>query len=99
MIAVIPPQVLNNNIIRLTNQMWKLIPMKENHEKWEQQLESVLNELIGIEQMYLIADENFLILLSKLKGLKTSNVSFEVYRSTVFKCISLLREVFKNEQY
>jgi hypothetical protein len=26
---------INKEIIRLTNQMWKLIPMRENNEAWD----------------------------------------------------------------
>ena len=29
---------INKEIIRLTNQMWKLIPMRENNEAWDKQL-------------------------------------------------------------
>jgi hypothetical protein len=28
-------EVLNKQLIRLINQMWKLIPMKEHNENWE----------------------------------------------------------------
>jgi hypothetical protein len=35
----------------------------------------------------------FLILLSKLEGLKVSDVDFPFYRKTVFEVISLLREI------
>ena len=28
---------INKEIIRLTNQMWKLIPMRENNEPWDKQ--------------------------------------------------------------
>jgi hypothetical protein len=44
----IPDEVLTSDIHRLTNQLWKLIPMRENDEKWEVQLDTVLNELIGL---------------------------------------------------
>jgi hypothetical protein len=29
-----PNEVINTNIKRLTNQLWKLIPMRENQEDW-----------------------------------------------------------------
>ena len=35
------------DINRLTNQLWKLIPMRENNENWISQLDTVLIELIG----------------------------------------------------
>ena len=36
---------VNKNTIRLTNQLWKLIPMKENDEEWEKQQRDELDQL------------------------------------------------------
>ena len=82
------------NINRLTNQLWKLIPMREHEEDWEGQLETVLIELIGLNEM-LNKNEKFIVLLSKLTGLKSTEVEFNFYRKTVFEAISLLRELAK----
>jgi hypothetical protein len=38
-------------------------------------------------------DERFLVLISKLKGLRIEETKFTIYRKTVFECISLLREL------
>jgi len=32
---VFSAEEINNEIIRLTNQLWKLIPMRENEENWQ----------------------------------------------------------------
>lgn len=93
MILVIPQKAFTNNINRLTNQIWKLIPMRENNENWKGHLEIILTEIIGIKDTYMIGDENILILITKLKGLLTNDIGFDSYRNTVFKCISLLRQV------
>jgi hypothetical protein len=34
MIVIIPDSIVTTNINRLVNQMWKLIPMRENQENW-----------------------------------------------------------------
>jgi len=81
------------DVNRLTNQLWKLIPMRENNEDWGEQLNTVLIEVVGLGEI-LPADEKFLILLSKLEGLKKAEIEFTTYRKTVFESISLLREVF-----
>lgn len=81
------------DINRLTNQIWKLIPMKENGENWENQLETVVVEVVGLNEI-LNFDERFLILLSKLEGLKAESISFFTYRKTIFEAISLLREIY-----
>ena len=80
------------DINRLTNQLWKLIPMRENNESWESQLETVIIELVGLHKLLNI-DEQYLILLSKLEGLRMVHVDFTIYRKTVFECISLLRNI------
>ena len=93
MIIVLPDSVVTTNVNRLTNQMWKLIPMRENDENWGLQLETILIELSGLSALTDNANAQLLILLSKLKGLKEYEVEFLTYRKTVFECISLLREM------
>ena len=38
----------NKNILRLTNQLWKLIPMREHEEDWLKQLDTVSIEISGM---------------------------------------------------
>lgn len=93
MIIIIPDGTITADINRLTNQMWKLIPMRENKENWLGQLESLIVEVAGLNALANDTEEKFLILLSKLKGLEVEDTTFQVYRKTVFECISLLREM------
>jgi len=46
---------VNKNIIRLTNQLWKLIPMRENNEEWEKQLNTVILEICGLNEIFLVS--------------------------------------------
>lgn len=66
--------------------------MRENNENWMSQLDTVLIELIGLNEIFNI-NENYLILLSKLEGLKLIETDFMLYRKTVFEAITLLREI------
>ena len=88
----IEPSVINSDINRLTNQLWKLIPMRENDENWVLQLNTVIIELYGLHTI-LSTKNNFLILLSKLEGIKNIDTDFYLYRKTIFESISLLREM------
>ena len=87
----------NKNIIRLTNQLWKLIPMKEHEEDWLKQLDTVSIEIAGMNS--LIETEHtsqFLQLLFKLEGLKEKqDIDFEIYRKTVFETINILQGMKK----
>lgn len=84
-------ELIISNLRRLINQIWKLLPMKENEEDWQKQLDSVLVELRGLHAMF--GDQlEFLIIISKLEGLREVN-NFIVYRANVFNVISLLTEL------
>jgi hypothetical protein len=75
--------------MRLTNQLWKLIPMKEHEEDWQKQLDTVIIEITGLNEI-LILTPKLLTLLSKLEGLRVVEIPFSLYRKTVFESISLL---------
>lgn len=82
---------IEKNVRRLTNQLWKLIPMREHNEDWMKQLDTVKIEIVGLNELFI--GPIFLQLLSKLEGLSiVEDINFETYRKTVFECISLLQE-------
>ena len=87
-----PEETISKNITRLTNQMWKLIPMRENEENWEKQLETVIVEIVGLNEIFVMCP-TFLQLLSKLEALRVKEMNFELYRKTVFECINLIQEL------
>ena len=89
---IINDEDFEKNLRRLTNQLWKLIPMREHEEDWQGQLETVIVEFVGLKEMF-YHNEKFIILLSKLEGLKASTVDFKKYRKTVFETMSLLKEM------
>jgi hypothetical protein len=82
-------EVILKNVRRLTNQLWKLIPMREHEEDWEKQLDTVILEIAGLNEIFITVPQ-FLLLLCKLEGLKITETSFELYRKTVFESITLL---------
>lgn len=89
-----PQESIDKNVIRLTNQIWKLIPMRENNEDWQKQLDTVIIQIIGLKEIFLY-DPLFLELLSKLEGLVEAR-TFEFFRKTVFECINLIQELSKH---
>ena len=88
----VPIGVIELNIKRLTNQLWKLIPMRENGEDWQKQLKTVTLEIAGLNEVFLSFPQ-FLQLLSKLEGLQQTETEFDFYRKTVFESINLLQEI------
>lgn len=93
-----PTESLSSNIVRLTNQLWKLIPMRENEEDWEKQLRSVIIQISGLNEVFLF-NPLFLQLLCKLEGLAVEETDFEDYRKTIFEGISLLQRMLQDEEH
>ena len=86
-----PQKNVSADLSRLINQIWKLLPMREHQEDWQKQLNSVLVELRGLHDLF--GDQlNFLILLTKLEGLR-AETNFMTYRVVVFSSITLLSEL------
>ncbi len=63
--------------------------MREHEENWTKQLDTVIIEIAGLNEIFI--DPQFLQLLTKLEGLKVQETDFELYRKTVFESISLLQ--------
>lgn len=84
---------------RLINQIWKLIPMRENSENWENHLNTIIEEIAGLQEVF-SSELDFLILLSKLEGLKSEICDdFMIYRKTVFRCIDIMAKAVKSSDY
>lgn len=91
-------EVRTADVKRLINQLWKLIPMKENNEDWQMHLTVLTEEIAGLVKLYNNKIEG-LILLSKLEGLTSKECDdFMIYRKTVFRCIDLISQVIEHGQ-
>ena len=66
--------------------------MFEHEEDWQKQLDTVIIEIAGLNEIFLF-EPQFLQILSKLEGLKIiENLEFQLYRKTIFEVINLLQE-------
>lgn len=88
------------NLNRLTNQIYKLLPMYEEGENWQKQLDSILEEMVGMERLLIGQHDILFPLLCKLEGLfyLTERDNFDLYRNSIFKCLSLLEDLKKSCQ-
>jgi len=50
---------MKQEVLRLTNQLWKLIPMWENGEDWNKQLNTIIIDIAGKDEIFL-HDSHFL---------------------------------------
>lgn len=94
---------IENSFKRLINQTYKLLPMREEGTDWVKPLNTLMEELSGMQRLFVGQQPLFFSLLSKLEGLftLTEKEDFINYRRTIFECLSLLsslEESVKNEQ-
>lgn len=75
------------------NQVFKLLPLKEEEGDWEKQLETILVEIGGLNNLTSKQEFDAITIQTKLSGLKTNEIEFEVYRKTVFEIINLLENL------
>jgi len=66
--------------------------MRENEEDWLKQLNTVIIEIAGLNELFSLKPQ-FLQILAKLEGLKVTDIAFPIYRKTIFECITLLRDI------
>ena len=92
------PEAIEENLKRIINQVYKLLPMREEGSNWEKPLETLLEELKGMDRLLLDQHKVFFSLLCKLEGLfeLTEQDDFERYRCTIFECLSLLNSIDQN---
>ena len=81
----------NHNNTRLTNQIFKLLPMFENEEDWDKQLETIIMEFYGYNDMF-ENNPQFMILIAKLHALRHAEDQI-AFRKLVFEAISTLKEI------
>ena len=84
-------EILAEKLHRLTGQVFRLLPAREEGEDWIKPLETVIVEIAGL--FNLIEDlQTGLTVLSKLEGLRQqgTDVEFPLYRRTIFECCTLL---------
>lgn len=88
-IDIINDAVLKN-IDRVTNQIFKLLPLREEGADWESPLKNIIIELGGMGE--LLKDHvDLFSLLCKLEALLklTNEEDFPIFRTTIFECLRL----------
>jgi hypothetical protein len=90
-------EALASNLKRITNQIYKLLPNREEGIDWESPLATIMEELAGMDRLFIDHQDVFFPLICKLEGLfsLTSEEDFFLYRRTIFECLSLVGQVKK----
>ena len=93
---------INNDAIqislkRLTNQIYKLLPMWEEALDWKKPLATIIEEIAGMDKIFLGHHEILFPLLCKLEGLTiySNEKDFFNFRRTIFECLGYIGELMK----
>lgn len=78
---------------KLKGKLFGLLKEREKRGEWENFLETIIIELIGLEKQ--LASINYYTLMAKLSSLKFLRYSY--FRKTIFECMNLIGDIYKNE--
>lgn len=94
---VIDNDAIVNNLRRLTNQIYKLLPNREEGLDWERPLTTIIVEFSGMDELFLKHQTVLFSLLCKLEGLLTltKEDDFFIFRKTIFECLGLISDLIK----
>lgn len=89
-------EAIIKNVDRLTNQVFKLLPNREEGGDWKTPLENIIIELAGMDEL-LLDHVNLFSLLCKLEALLSldKEEDFLLFRKTIFECLGLMNGIKK----
>ena len=96
--AYIDNNAIVANLKRLANQIYKLLPSREEGLDWERPLSTIIEELAGMDMLLVDYHQTLFSLLCKLQGLFTlkENEDFMFFRKTIFECLNLVGGLKEN---
>lgn len=83
------------NMKRNINLIYKLLPMREEGLDWEKPLETIIEELVGMNRLLIDLQPHLFPIICKLEGLYslTNDSDMPLFRRTIFECLSLLGKI------
>lgn len=93
--ASIREEAINSSLRKITNQIYRLLPSREEGSDWQTPLTTIMEELAGMDRLLFNEHEILFPLLCKLEGLftYTEEENFFEYRRTIFECLSLMNSL------
>lgn len=88
-------KAIDKELERILNQIYKLLPSREEGVNWELPLSTVIEEIAGMHRLLIGQDDIVFPLLCKLEGLftLTNEGDFFVFRRTIFECLGMVNNL------
>ena len=89
--------VVKYNLKRILNQIYRLLPLREEEEDWQKPLATLIIELAGMLHLFPDLKEGLKV-VSKLQGMLElgNELDFYDYRRTIFECCSIVSSLEKS---
>jgi hypothetical protein len=86
---------LSQSLKRNINLVYKLLPMREEGSDWEKPLETIIEELVGMNRLVIDLQSELFPIICKLEGLFSlvEDEDMSLYRRTIFECLALLSKI------
>lgn len=90
----IADEAINENIDRIINQIFKLLPSREEGSDWQTPLQNLILEVGGMNRL-MGGQVTLFSLLCKMEALTTltNEDDFLAFRKIIFECLSLLKQL------
>jgi hypothetical protein len=99
-------------ITYVKNQIYKILPLAEEHGEWRKHLDTLITELTGSDSVFL-QSINFISLINKLETLKAlpnfpsslsledmrQTAEFKLFRKTIFECMNIAEDLSLAGEY
>lgn len=88
-------ETLSQSLKRNINLVYKLLPMREEGNDWEKPLETIIEELVGMNRLLIDLQSDLFPIICKLEGLFSlvDEEDMALYRRTIFECLTLLSKI------
>ena len=89
-------EAILSNIDRLTNQIFKLLPNREEGEDWVTPLQILILEITGMKALW-VDQVKLFSLLCRLEALLslTEEDDFLAFRKLIFECLRIMNDIKK----
>lgn len=81
-----------SNLKKIANQIYKLLPYREEEKDWKKLLDTILEEISGMSELLVDQHETLFKVCCKVKGLESLEDLME-YRRHIFESITLLNKI------
>ena len=83
-------EAIRFNLKRITNQIYRLLPLREEEGEWKLPLQTIMEELSGMNFLIFGQETLFFSILCKLQGLLSleNEDDFQLYRRTIFDVLT-----------